>query len=518
MAGSRRIFMAGLLLVLTDFGTVRGFCADIPTTQNPGASNTQSSNVISPSSVGPLLDLFVKKGFVTQEEADQVRTEAEAQQTNQEAMMEAEMTKLNKWKISDGTKSFEIFGDIRLRYEDREAKSPSYGNIDLQRERYSVRIGFRGTLADSFYYGLRLETGSSARSPWTTFGASNNGPYAKSTAGINVGQAYIGLRQGNWLDVALGKMPNPLYTTTLVWSGNINPEGAAEQFKHTVGEADFFATFGQFLYQNLSPNNASGNLGINGSIGQTVPNIYQLAWQGGLTYHITDRLSAKAAATIYEYFGLQASTTESGTSTAPYYSDAYVGEGSFAGPGFPTMPNGASGYNPGATYTYNVPGNPAVYQSQSYPNNQVGINDLLVLEIPAELDYSFDHLKARIFGDFAYNFQGNQRAEAAAAGYSAYLFNQAQQSPNVISGFAPQTSQVKAYQIGFSLGSSNVIYGPSQGLVYGTSSANNTRWIQTCLTGTFSTGWRTCRVSVWRLPTVLLPTSSAQSATVTPPV
>jgi hypothetical protein len=82
-------------------------------------------------------------------------------------------------------------------------------------------------------------------------------------------------------------------------------------------------------------------------------------------------------------------------------------------------------------------------------------------------------LTARIFGDFAYNFQGNQRADAAAAGYNAFLYNQSQNYPNAISGFAPQTSQVRAYQIGFGLGSTNVVYGQTQGLVYGTSSAKN---------------------------------------------
>ena len=65
----------------------------------------------------------------------------------------------------------------------------------------------------------------------------------------------------------MGKMPNPLYTTTLVWNGNISPEGAAEQFKYTVGPADFFANFGQFLYQDMNPISASGLLDIHRNCG-----------------------------------------------------------------------------------------------------------------------------------------------------------------------------------------------------------------------------------------------------------
>jgi hypothetical protein len=469
-ACKKGIFLGGLLLMLIGFGEIQGLGADDSATQNVGVpgSNAQSTNAPSPTAVGPLLDLFVKKGFVTQEEADQVKAEAEAEQTN--AISQASVS---RWKISDGTKQLELFGDIRVRYEDRKATDSGDNNIDLQRERYSVRFGLRGALLDDFYYGMQIQTGTSARSPWVTAGTSSgstyNGPYGNSTATLSIGQAYMGWRQGSWLDITLGKMPNPLYTTTMVWSGNINPEGAAEHFKYTVGDADFFATFGQFVYQDNQPNSAAGGLGINGLAGQTVPNLYQIAWQGGLTYHITDKLSAKAAATVYQYFGLQRSTSPGSStspSTSPYYGDPYVGEGSYAGPGSSQPVNGYSGYGTSG----GLPG----HQSVGYPNNQVGLNDLLVMEVPFEFDYKFKKLEARIFGDMAYNFQGNQRADAASAGYAAYL-SSLNVPPNMatISTFAPQTSQVKAYQIGFGLGSTNIVYGQTQGLVYENSSAKN---------------------------------------------
>ena len=79
------------------------------------------------------------------------------------------------------------------------------------------------------------------------------GPFGKSTAGIGIGQVYLGWRPWDWVDITAGKMPNPLYTTPLVWNGNISPEGFAERFKYTVGPADFFATFGQFLYAGFQP-------------------------------------------------------------------------------------------------------------------------------------------------------------------------------------------------------------------------------------------------------------------------
>jgi hypothetical protein len=455
------------------FGEIRGLAGDDLGTQNAGTqdSNAQSTNVLTPSAVEPLLDLFVKKGFVTQDEANQVRAEAEAEQTNNQSFLQSS---LSKWKISDGTRNLELFGDVRARYEDRSAKDPNSDQVGLQRERYSVRLGLRGDLFDNFYYGLRLETGSNPRSTFITAGGSSPGPYGKSAASFNIGQAYIGWRQGNWLDITLGKMPNPLYTSTLVWNANISPEGVAERFKYTVGEADLFANFGQFVYQDFNPNTApQGFLGLN-TFAQNVPNIYQIAWQGGLTYHVTDNLSAKVAATIYSYQGLQPSTVNSGSNTSPYYSDAYVGEGAYAGPNYVSsgLLNGWNGYGNNNIVTTGG------YGSLGYYNNQVGINNLLVLEVPFEVNYKIDRVVLRAFGDVAYNLEGKQRAEAAAAGYSAYLAAVPQtigggSTAPTISGFSPQTSQVKAYQIGFGIGSTNVDYGQTQGLVYGTGSAKN---------------------------------------------
>lgn len=443
---------------LTEFGAIQGLCADNSATN----SAAQTAAVQNPATVDVLMNLFVKKGFVSQEEVDQVKAEADAYQTNV-----ASPSSLSKWKISDGIVQVELFGDIRVRYEDRYVKDPTGGRIDLQRERYAVRLGLRGTLLDDFYYGVRLETGSNPRSTWVTMGNSSSstfqGPYGKTTASINIGQAYMGWRPGTWLDVTLGKMPNPLYTTPLVWSSSLDPEGIAEQFKYTVGQADFFATFGQFVYSEFNPNSASGGLGLNGLNGQSVPNIFQIAYEGGLTYHITDKLSAKAGAVIYQYFGLQRSSGTTGTSTSPYLGDPYVGEGAYTGPSSTYPVNGWSGFGTGSTQ----PG----YGSVGYPNNQVGLNNLLVLEVPFEIDYRIDRLVLRMFGDAAYNFEGTQRASAASAGYAAYLSSQL--PPATINGFAPQTSQVKAYQIGFGLGSSNVVYGPMQGMVYSTSSAKN---------------------------------------------
>jgi putative porin len=447
-----RIIMMGVMSVAT-----LGWGADL--------SNTNTSD--------PLLDLFIKKGFVTQKEAEQVEAEAEALRANQSQMPPAP---LSRWKISQGIKSVQFFGDIRLRYEDREAQDPEGDKIELQRYRYAVRVGLRGDLVDNVYYGFRIETSSNPRSSFVTLGTASapsssnpayQGPFGKSTAGLAVGQIYIGWRPWDWVDITLGKMPNPLYTTPLLWSGSINPEGAAEQFKLSVGNADFFANFGQFLYQDMNPVSTSGFLDVNGIADNN--NIFLFAEQGGLTYHITTNVSAKIGATIYSYYGLKQSTSTSGSTTSPYYGDTYIGEGQYAGPGSGTgiayQIYGYSGFGTGN----GLPGS----GSLNYPNNQVGLNNLLVLEIPFEFNFKIDQWDARVFGDYAYNLYGNQRAEAAATGYKAYLASVPAPGAT-ISGFAPQTQDVKAYQFGLDLGTHGDL-----GLVSGSTSRKHAWEVKT---------------------------------------
>ena len=383
----------------------------------------------------PVVSLLLEKGVITQDEAAKAEAQIAAGRTNEPAPYLD-----SKWKISSGIKSVELFGDVRLRFEDREARD-SAGEILLQRYRYALRVGLRGEAADDFYYGFRLETSSNPRSSMDTFGTSASGtpysgPYGKSTDGINVGQVYLGWKPESWFDVVAGKMPNPLYTSSMVWSPSISPEGFAETFKSTVGQADFFATFGQFLYQDVNPLNTSGFFsGLYNFTGSSMP--FQLAWQGGVDFHITKKVDFKIAPVIYDYVGNPVDTASTGYT--PGFGDVYVGQGAATG--------GISGYPNG--------------QYDGYYANQTGINDLLVLEIPFELNYKLDKFDIRAFGDYAQNLSGSRRAEAAYTQSQNPIYISDQTPIAVIS--SPQTKDTKAYQAGIAIGSPGAL-----GLVNGT--------------------------------------------------
>jgi hypothetical protein len=196
-----------------------------------------------------------------------------------------------------------------MRYESRSAKlGPEAGSIyDAEnRWRYALRVGVRGDLTNDFYYGLRLETSPNERSPWNTFGNGGGssslyyGPFSKANNySLFVGQAYVGWRPTEWLELSVGRVPQPLYTTSMVWDSDYCPEGAVEKFKYTHGPVDYFANLGQYVYQDISP--AGSDYAVQGTTASyylgdfSDHNAYLLVWQLGATYHVDTNLSAKVA-------------------------------------------------------------------------------------------------------------------------------------------------------------------------------------------------------------------------------
>jgi hypothetical protein len=315
-----------------------------------------------------------------------------------------------KWKLFPAITELELFGDARLRYEYRGGRfpddDPHHPNDwqERERERYRLRLGLRGTLLDDWFFGVRLETSQNPRSTNVTFGddassssAGGGGPFAKGSDGINVGQAYLGYKGIPDLTLIGGKMPNPFVTTRMVWDDDINPEGLAEQWKHSwvFGESapppssyskdaktvapsppsepflklDVFANFAQFVYDDANPENPIGprpttTQPITGEH-QLVPNTnaFLLGWQVGARFEFPHILYFQFAPTLYNYTGN------------------------------------------GKDFNIHFSGDPG--------GNQTGINSLLVFDMPMELGWKLWNIPMRVFGDFAVNFEADERADAA---------------------------------------------------------------------------------------------------------
>ena len=368
---------------------------------------------------GALLDLLVKKKLITDQEAEEVRAELTKQVSE---------TSGGKWKLSTPITEVELYGDIRLRYQYNGGQttdnSPLGAHVngiaghddsqERERERYRLRLGVRGTLADDWFFGIRFETNASSRSTNVTFGdEASGGPFAKNSDTVNVGQAYLGYKGFKDITLTGGRMSNPLVTTLMTWDPDLNPEGLAEQWKHTFNfefgggstasteayskesgkgfvappasepfklKLDLFVNFGQFVYDDSNPENPLGpRATTTGQVGrvrgnQLIPNTdaFLLAWQVGGKLTFPNNIFLQIAPTIYNYTG-------NGDSFNIHYQG----------------------------------GDPNVTNAVSLAQNQTGINSLLVFDLPWEIGWKVGELPMHAFGDFAVNLDGDDRARAA---------------------------------------------------------------------------------------------------------
>jgi hypothetical protein len=295
---------------------------------------------------GPLIDLLVKKGIVNDQEAEELRADL--------VKDFASNSPAGKLNLSSSLTEFRISGDIRVRYELRSGQDNTTGdNVDRARWRYRLRPLFTGNLGSQWFYGFRFENSNGSRSSNVTMGG-DGGPWGKSDDGLYVGQVYIGFKPTNDWTLYAGRMPNPFVSTSLVWDGDINPEGFAEKFTHEAGKVTYFANLGQFLYDSANPQNAL-------SPSTNRQDQYMLGWQGGVKVKIDEKNSFQIAPTLYHYVNNEL-----------------------------TSKNFAGAFS---------------------ASNATAINNLTVVDVPVEFNTVLPNGAAgRIFGDLAYNIDGEDRA------------------------------------------------------------------------------------------------------------
>lgn len=296
---------------------------------------------------GPLIDLLVKKGIINDQEGEDLRAEL---------AKDFSATPAGKLNLSTPMSEFKISGDVRVRYENRSGEVAG-DELSRDRFRYRLRAGLAGKMANNWNWGVRLETATGSRSSNVTMGDDAAGPFAKNSDGIFVGQAFVQFTPTPEWAFTAGRMANPLITNAMVWDGDINPEGFAEQYKHRSGKAEFGVTLAQFLYNAANTQNLIG-------VVDNVEDLGLFAYQGSFKYY-----TAEGTANFFQI--------------APVFYQ-YINESGNA--------------------------NPVPFRGNFSPTNAFGINNLFVLDIPLEYDWLIGGVPARVYGSFAINFDAEARA------------------------------------------------------------------------------------------------------------
>ncbi|MFT3867208.1 MAG: putative porin [Nibricoccus sp.] len=299
---------------------------------------------------GPLLDLLVKKGVINDQEAENLRAEL--------VKDFAANTAAGKLNLSSTLTELRLSGDVRARFESRSGALPSGDHLERDRFRYRFRTSITGKVLNNWSFGARLETANGSRSSNVTMGddsAANTAPFHKASDGIYIGQIYVNYAPSPLFNITVGRMPNPLNTTSMVWDGDINPEGFAEQFKYRTGSNEFSAVFGQFLYSAANTQNSFGT-------GANVKDMGLLAWQAGYKLYVEGATN---------YFLIT-----------------------------PTL----------YTYVRSSQNAAAFRDGFSATANQTAVNNLTVVEIPFEYNWVMGGVPFRTYADVAINLDAKDRA------------------------------------------------------------------------------------------------------------
>lgn len=200
-------------------------------------------------------------------------------------------------QLPDWTKRIRLSGDLRLRYE-RDSYPDSNGafvldpnnppsaldsQINHNLEKIRARLKIEADVNDQVTAGVRLATGTQTNPVSTnvTFGDYYN------KEGFLLDQAYLRFTPVKSLEIWGGRIPNPWFSTDLVWDRNLNFEGVAVDYKREISsKVTGFLTGGAFPLQQVALSDSDKWL---------------LGGQAGIEYKPESDLTAKLGAAFYDY-------------------------------------------------------------------------------------------------------------------------------------------------------------------------------------------------------------------------
>jgi hypothetical protein len=231
----------------------------------------------------------VKKGLINDQEAEEIRSDLTKDfATN---------TAAGKLNLGNQITEFKLGGDVRLRHQYQETQNQNT-DVTTNRTRERFRFRFNGDIAmqKGWSAGFALETASAADSGNQTF---ENGGDDYS---IFLARAYVAWQPRNDLKFVAGKQRQPLYTTDLVWDGDINPQGLAELYTYSLGGKD---TLEFRALQSIMDDNNEATKGRTGN------DAWLFAQQAVLTkYFGTTKLIAAPGYMVYSTSNMSGLTNE----------------------------------------------------------------------------------------------------------------------------------------------------------------------------------------------------------------
>jgi hypothetical protein len=253
------LFLSVLVLTLCEVGSVRAGEADI------------------------LIQKLVEKGVLSESDAKEIVTEIQKESAKTEKKETAQ--KESTMEIPSWVKKIKPKGDLRLRHDTQWQEKEDLAGVTTQdnnrnRERFRLRVGLEAQVSDTTLVDVLLASGAGEQN-------TTNQSFGGHARGKDL---WIDLASVQWAPCpyftgVAGKHKNPLFTTSLVWDSDVNPEGLSETFKYGINDQfSLFANFGQWVMEEISSTNSDPWL-LAWQLGTEIKPVEDVGIQLGVTYY-----------------------------------------------------------------------------------------------------------------------------------------------------------------------------------------------------------------------------------------
>lgn len=250
---------------------------------------------ISASETDVLIEKLVEKGVLSEKDAkdmvDEIKNEGKKDEEAVKKVATEAATQVAKkdsgFKLPDWVNKITPYGDLRLRHDTQWTEKADTAGVTTQdntrnRERFRLRAGLDVQTSETTKMGFGLASGDGMQN--TTNQSFDGHGRGKD---IFIDLAYAKWDPCNYFTVQGGKHKNHLFTTPLVWDGDVNPEGLAETFKYSISDnITLFSNLGQWVLEEQSSTNDDPWL---------------LAYQLGTTIVPADTVQIDVAASYYDF-------------------------------------------------------------------------------------------------------------------------------------------------------------------------------------------------------------------------
>jgi hypothetical protein len=231
--------------------------------------------------------------------------------------------------VPDWTKRIRFGGDIRVRHQSDYFDSANAtfvkpdkpteilnSTLDRHRERYRIRVGAQIKVNEQVEGEVKLATGNET-DPVSTNDTMGD-YFNKDAATFDLGYVRWKPLAGSSLwtgDLALtvGRMPNPFFSSDLVWDKDVNPEGAALNLMVPIGP-------------RFKGHLAAGAFSIQ-EVELSTEDKWLYGGQVGLEYAPRTTFNAKLAAGYYDYRNIEGSMNAAGLTLNDFTAPQYIQKG-----------------------------------------------------------------------------------------------------------------------------------------------------------------------------------------------